>query len=80
MVCLHKIENDRPLSPLEIRFKMEHKGGRNKIIDHQKQCETMLDSIYEQGLQEKFCKAEQYCFGAQGQAETSLKNIGFGVK
>jgi hypothetical protein len=26
-----------------------------------------------QGLHEKFCKAEQHCFGAPGQAETSLK-------
>jgi hypothetical protein len=42
-------------------------------IDHQKLCETMLDSIYEQCLQEQFCKAEQHCFGALGQAETSLK-------
>jgi len=28
---------------------------------------------YKQGLQEKFCKAEQDFFGAPGQAETSLK-------
>jgi len=60
------------LPPLEIGLKT-NKGVCNKIIDHQKLCETMLDSIYEQGLQEKFCKAEQYCFGALGQAETSLK-------
>ena len=67
------MENDRPLLPLEIGLKTEHKVVRNTIIDHQKLCETMLDSIYEQGLQETFCKAEQYCFGAVGQAETSLK-------
>ena len=67
------MENDRPLSSLEIGLKTEHKVFRNTIIDHQKLCETMLDSIYEQGLQEKICKAEQYCFGALGQAETSLK-------
>ena len=27
----------------------------------------------QQGLQKKYWKAEQYCFGAWGQAETSLK-------
>jgi hypothetical protein len=32
--------------------------------------------IYRQhGLQKKYCKAEQYCFGARGQAETSLKIV-----
>jgi hypothetical protein len=34
----------------------------------------------QQGLQEKFCKAEQYCFGARGQAETSLKIVDFSWK
>ena len=29
----------------------------------------------QQGLQKKHCKAEQYCFGAWGQAETSLKIV-----
>jgi hypothetical protein len=29
----------------------------------------------QQGLQKKYCKAEQYCFGAWGQAETSLKIV-----
>jgi hypothetical protein len=43
MVCLHKMENDRPLSSLEIGLKTEHKVFRNTIIDHQKLCETMLD-------------------------------------
>ena len=30
-----------------------------------------------QGLQEKFCRAEQECFGARGQTETSLKSEDF---
>ena len=29
----------------------------------------------QQGLQEKFCKAEQYYFDARGQAETSPKIV-----
>jgi hypothetical protein len=29
----------------------------------------------QQGLQKKYCKAEQYCFGVWGQAETSLKIV-----
>ena len=29
----------------------------------------------QQGVQKKYCKAEQYCFGARGQAETSLKIV-----
>ena len=60
MVCLHKMKNDRPLSPLEIGLKTEHTVVCNTIIDHQKLCETMLDSIYEQSLQEKNRQAEQY--------------------
>jgi hypothetical protein len=37
-------------------------------------CEKRIMMMYrQQGLQKKYCKAEQYCFGAWGQAETSLK-------
>ena len=41
-------------------------------------CEKRITMMYrQQGLQEKFCKAEQYYFGARGQAETSLKIVDF---
>jgi hypothetical protein len=33
------------------------------------------DDVPQQGLQKKYCKAEVYCFGAWGQAETSLKIV-----
>jgi hypothetical protein len=42
-----------PKSYIEIGLQTEHKVVRNTIIDYQKLCETMLDSIYEQGLQDK---------------------------
>jgi hypothetical protein len=35
----------------------------------------MICQHFVPGLQEKFCKAEQYCFGARGQTETSLKIV-----
>ena len=39
-------------------------------------CEKRIMMMYlQQGLQEKFCKAEQYCFGVWEQAETSLKTV-----
>ena len=39
-------------------------------------CERRIMMMYrQQGLQKKYCKAEQYCFGARGQAETSLKIV-----
>ena len=34
----------------------------------------------QQGLQEKFCKAEQYCYGVREQAETSLKTVDLSCK
>ena len=39
-------------------------------------CEKRTIMMYrQQSLQKKYCKAEQYCFGAWGQAETSLKIV-----
>ena len=39
-------------------------------------CEKRIIMMYwQQGLQMKYCKAEQYCFGAWGQAETSRKIV-----
>ncbi len=39
-------------------------------------CEKRIMMMYrQQGLQKKYCKAEQYYFGARGQAETSLKIV-----
>ena len=34
-----------------------------------------LSTLLYQGLQEKSCKAEQCCFGARGQTESSLKIV-----
>jgi hypothetical protein len=39
-------------------------------------CEKRSMMMYrQQGPQKKYCKAEQYCFGAWGQVETSLKIV-----
>ena len=39
-------------------------------------CEKRIMMMYrQQGLQRKYCKAEQYCFGDRGQTETSLKIV-----
>ena len=39
-------------------------------------CEKRIMMMYrQQGLQKKYCKTEQNCFGAWGQAETSLKIV-----
>jgi hypothetical protein len=35
---------------------------------------------WQQSVQKKYCKAEQYCFGAWGQAETSLTILDFSWK
>ena len=39
-------------------------------------CENRIMMMYwQQGLQKKYCKAEQYCFGVSEQVETSLKIV-----
>ena len=44
-------------------------------------CGKRIMMMYrQQGLQKKYCKAEQYYFGAWGQAETSLKIVDFSWK
>jgi hypothetical protein len=39
-------------------------------------CEKIIMMMnLQQGLHEKFCKVEQYCFAVSEQAETSLKTV-----